>query len=196
MDWGSNVLSLLAGVSVRALILAAAAWVALRAGSPRTAAARHAVWAMVACGMLLCLAAPLVPPVYVRVLRAAPVAQAAPAVVVETAAAPSPLPVERAYRPSWRQVVAAVYGLGALVFLLRMIFAYGFTWRLVRGSHLVERSAAGDVYESASIAVPMTTGWVRPKILLPRDWREWEPAKLDAVFAHERRRVDALAEPG
>jgi TonB family protein len=90
-------------------------------------------------------------------------------------------------------VVAAVYGLGVLVFLLRLAFAYGFTWRLVRGSRLVERSAAGDIYESASIAVPVTTGWLRPKILLPRNWRQWEQAKLDAVFAHERahaRRAD------
>jgi hypothetical protein len=71
MDWGSGVLSLLAGVSVRALIVTAAAWVALRAGGPRTAAARHAIWSAVGAGMMLCLAAaPLVPPVYLRVLSA------------------------------------------------------------------------------------------------------------------------------
>jgi len=223
MDWGSGVLSLLAGVSARALIVAAAAWVALRTGGLRTAAASHAVWSMVACGMLLCLAAPLVPPVYVRVLRAPPAAHAAPmprylwggppgprgtpssrsqsngAGILQGAGRPTgasaadPGVRPTSYRLSWQQVVAAVYGLGVLVFLLRLAFAYGFTWRLVRGSRLVERSAAGDIYESAWIAVPMTTGWLRPKILLPRHWRQWDQAKLDAVFAHERahaRRAD------
>jgi hypothetical protein len=36
---------------------------------------------------------------------------------------------------------------------------------------------------------------MRPKILLPADWRDWDQAKLDAVLAHERshvRRRDAL----
>jgi len=37
--------------------------------------------------------------------------------------------------------------------------------------------------------VPLTVGWLRPRILLPADWREWEPAKLAAVLAHERTHV-------
>jgi uncharacterized protein (TIGR03435 family) len=51
------------------------------------------------------------------------------------------------------------------------------------------------VYESALIAVPLTVGWLRPKILLPPDWREWTPEKLDAVLTHEAahaRRHDGL----
>ncbi|HEY1760018.1 MAG TPA: M56 family metallopeptidase [Bryobacteraceae bacterium] len=54
--------------------------------------------------------------------------------------------------------------------------------------------------ESQIISVPLTVGWLWPKILLPLEWREWDREKLDAVLAHEgahvRRRdglVSALA---
>jgi uncharacterized protein (TIGR03435 family) len=51
------------------------------------------------------------------------------------------------------------------------------------------------VYESEIIAIPLTVGWLRPKILLPPDWREWSPEKLEAVLTHEAahaRRHDGL----
>jgi TonB family protein len=46
-----------------------------------------------------------------------------------------------------------------------------------------------DVYESSWISAPMTAGWLNPRILLPAGWREWEPAKLEAVLAHERTHI-------
>jgi hypothetical protein len=39
------------------------------------------------------------------------------------------------------------------------------------------------------VAAPLTLGIVRPAILLPLDWREWDSAKLDAVLAHERSHI-------
>ncbi len=70
------------------------------------------------------------------------------------------------------------------------------------GLYLVRRLLDGTIEvegrgfcESASIAVPLTVGWMRPKVLLPAGWREWDHAKLDAVLAHECshvRRRDAL----
>ncbi len=35
----------------------------------------------------------------------------------------------------------------------------------------------------------MTVGWLSPKILLPAQWREWEPGKLEAALAHERAHI-------
>ena len=43
--------------------------------------------------------------------------------------------------------------------------------------------------ESASISVPITVGQISPAILLPTGWREWDPAKLRAVLAHEEAHV-------
>jgi TonB family protein len=189
MDWASSVPTLLASVSVRAAIVAGAAGIVLRVARVRTEAARHAVWSVVAAGMLLSLTtAPLLPPIRLRVLSASPV----PVAVVTAGAEPAmvamgPTPEVR-YRLSWRQVAVAVYGLGMAVSLLRLALAYGFTWRLVRRSRPVE--LLGDVYESRWIAVPMTVGWLRPKILLPPNWREWDRTKLDAVFAHERAHIE------
>ncbi len=51
--------------------------------------------------------------------------------------------------------------------------------------------------ESELLAVPVTFGVREPAILLPAGWREWEPAELDAVLAHEISHVvrrDALTE--
>ncbi|MFZ0465917.1 MAG: M56 family metallopeptidase, partial [Candidatus Acidiferrales bacterium] len=51
--------------------------------------------------------------------------------------------------------------------------------------------------ESEALAVPATLGVLRPIVLLPADWREWDDAKLDAVLAHEISHVarrDALTQ--
>jgi len=39
--------------------------------------------------------------------------------------------------------------------------------------------------ESSSVAVPLTLGVLRPVIVIPSGWREWDTAKLAAVIAHE-----------
>jgi hypothetical protein len=52
-----------------------------------------------------------------------------------------------------------------------------------------------SLYESEAIVVPVTVGWLCPRILLPSGWRSWERQKLDAVLAHEQwhvRRRDSL----
>src|SRR5262249_12870128 len=90
----------------------------------------------------------------------------------------------------WRDAATAVYALGVLVLLARLAFGYLFTRRLVRASR-----PAGEVSVSSWISVPMTVGWLPPKILLPEGWESWGRPKLDAVLAHERthvRRADWL----
>ena len=34
--------------------------------------------------------------------------------------------------------------------------------------------------------MPLTVGWLRPKVLLPAGWERWPEDKLQAVLAHER----------
>jgi hypothetical protein len=152
---------------------------------------------MAVMGGMLALAAlaPLLPSLPVRVLGAAGGdGAAAVAIPLPAAATPSTAahsaPIPAPVRWDWRDALAAAYGLGVLLFLGRLAFGYQFTRRLVRAAR-----PAGDVLVSSWISVPMTAGWLRPKILLPEGWESWEQDKLDAVLAHERthvRRADWL----
>ena len=67
-------------------------------------------------------------------------------------------------------------------------------WRL-RSAASPAFHHATNVYESERVAVPVAVGWLRPAVLLPIEWREWDQMKLDAVLAHEGahvRRRDGL----
>lgn len=46
------------------------------------------------------------------------------------------------------------------------------------------------IYESELVAVPVTIGVIRPVIVLPESWREWDEPKLDTIFTHELSHVD------
>jgi len=165
-----TVLSYLAGVTVRTLGLAAIAWAAMAVCRVQSPAVRHAVWSMTAAGMLLLAAAsatlpdlrvPVLPPQpnAVAPLLTTPFAEVAP-----VRNAPSPSPV----RPiPWDIAVAAVYLLGLTAFAGRLVYAYLLTRRLVRGSRRVQGFDREEIYESVHISVPLTVGWLRPKILLP-----------------------------
>jgi TonB family protein len=196
MVFESSVLSYLVEVTARSLCLAVLALAAIAILRVRTAAARHAAGTVVVAGMLLLAAfAPLAPPIPLRVLPTASTAGAdLPEVVriAQVADDPGGAPVRtnrsRWQWPSWQQTTLAVYLLVVLVLLARLSVGYLFTRRLVKGSVRTELGP-GEVLESTWISVPLTVGTLRPKILLPTEWREWEPSKLAAVLAHERTHV-------
>lgn len=195
MHPGSAVVEFLVDLSLRSLGLAAAAWAAIGLLRIRSAAGRHAVWTLMTAAMLLmAVLGPVLPPLTLRVLRPAPAEPVAATAII----APTPVVAEEqpatqpAPRPTpidWRQAAAAVYGAGVLVFAALLVASYAFTRRLVRASRRVDCLGADDVFESDWIAVPMTVGLARPKILLPAGWREWPADKLDAAMAHERMHV-------
>ena len=195
MEFNSSVLSYLASVTVRSLGLAALALAAVLVGRIKSAAALHAILTAVVAGMLaLAALAPVLAPLPLRILRPD---------VGQVLDLPSPPPLEiavgkpqpaqpatRAPQPlSWQQFAVVAYGAGVLAFLIRLAFGYLFTRRLVRASRAIDRPWATEVYESSWISVPLTVGWVHPKILLPLGWDEWDEAKLQAVMAHERTHV-------
>ncbi len=179
----------LADVSIRAVALAAiAAAVLWMMHGRRTAAMEHAVWTAVVCGMLaLFTFGSAFPRLPLRVLEA----PAAPVHVALKIAVSTPVTFDEnvpaamvAATPrrslDWREVAEYAYAATALAFFGR--FALGLL--LVR--RLIAKSVAVDGFrESASIAVPLTVGWLRPQILLPMEWREWDRAKFNGVLAHE-----------
>lgn len=113
----------------------------------------------------------------------------------------------------WLAFSAAIYFAVAVFMLMRLALGVILGHRLERESQLIEDPhplarlhffaqasslrAAPRLAESELLSVPVTFGVQRPAILLPAGWREWEPAELDAVLAHEISHVarrDALAE--
>lgn len=116
-------------------------------------------------------------------------------------------------RAWWPVAVLGIYLAGIGVLLVRFGIGWRMSRRLVRAATVVSDEAArlrlrrhvrvsgrtGDVAfaESADVAVPVVAGVVRPVVLLPAGWREWEAATLDAVLVHEGAHIarrDALAQ--
>jgi len=192
----------LVDVSIRSLVLvlvaAAVLWI-LRAR--RTAALQHAIWTAVVCGMLgLFLLGPAMPKLPLRVLRDAPVpvqatrlVRIAPRLPIDPSLPAAPvLPQPAQQVPiNWSRIAYYAYASIAVAFLVRFAVGMLLVHRLISKS-----TPLAEFRESESIAVPLTVGWWRPKILLPLEWRGWDREKLNAVLEHEgahARRCDGLA---
>jgi beta-lactamase regulating signal transducer with metallopeptidase domain len=122
--------------------------------------------------------------------------------------------IESRRTPLSRMAIAGmIYATVTTFFLARLILGIRFGRRLDRNSHSIDDPealarlhffaraahlrAAPRLAESEFLSVPVTFGIKHPSILLATTWREWEPAELDAVLAHEISHVarrDALTE--
>ena len=179
----------LAVFSARSLGLACVTWLALRVFRVQTASLKHAAWTMVTAMMLVqVVASPVLPSIPLRVL--APLPEAGPTVNTSFALPPAPVHVpdshNRRLAVTWRQGITAIYAMVVLGLFGQLAFGYVFARRLVRTSEAVD---GPRVRESEAISVPMTVGQIAPVILLPKGWREWDPAKLQAVLGHEEAHV-------
>jgi beta-lactamase regulating signal transducer with metallopeptidase domain len=113
----------------------------------------------------------------------------------------------------WSEAATATYLVVALIFLSRFFVGIALGRRLIRTSqilgdprvairlgsraHAMGLDAIPQAAESDLITVPVTMGALRPTILLPTSWREWDDAKIEAVIAHEVSHVarrDALTQ--
>jgi beta-lactamase regulating signal transducer with metallopeptidase domain len=204
----------IAAASIRAMVLAAVALLLLCIFlRKRNAAMEHAVWTAVLLGMLVMPALPLLLPSFsVRLLppepnfSAWPTAAAgdAPLTVYSRRSDQGVVPVKAAARDAaghWFLWVGALYFAVFCGLLARLGIGYVLTLRLIRGSRRVDESAihalvtglpgeltlskALVLLESPRVMVPVTAGWLRPKVLLPANWRDWSGWKQRAILAHE-----------
>jgi hypothetical protein len=91
---------------------------------------------------------------------------------------------------AWPSLLFSIYGLGAGLLLLRMGAGVVMTQRILRRSVVTGLSADGrPVLESHELTIPAAVGLLRPAVVLPNEWHEWEAAKLDAVLVHEQSHV-------
>jgi bla regulator protein blaR1 len=90
----------------------------------------------------------------------------------------------------WLRAAAILYALAAGALLLRLVAGLAVAVRILRRSRPAGIIAEErEARESADVASPVTIGVLRPAIVLPVDWRRWDPATLNAVLAHERSHI-------
>ena len=155
---------------------------------------RLAAWTAMLCGSLaIPLLTAMAPRVPVPVRRAAAQPFEAPVTIyrLETERVREATPPKSAPMPvDWARAGLIAYGIVALALLLRLCVGLAMSLRLLGGSRPTDRATHGiPIRESDRVATPVTLGIVRPAIVLPPDWRQWDTAKLDAVLAHERSHI-------
>lgn len=169
--------------SVRLVLLAGFAAAALWALRVRSADVRLRVWTAV---LLAAIVLPWLPDQWVLPLTSelAPL-RAMPSMIADS------LPLPALHAPTGGEpfvpidlatVALAVYFAGVAMMLGLLGLGWASTRRLTSGAITVEARA---FLESAEVHVPVTAGLLRPRIILPRAWREWPPETLEAVLAHE-----------
>jgi beta-lactamase regulating signal transducer with metallopeptidase domain len=137
----------------------------------------------------------------------APVATHLPEVIA------SPVRKVRSRLPSPAAIVLSIYALVTALILARVARGWRDSLRLRRESRSVDDSRLPARLGSAArvvgvgryprilshprVCVPCAVGVVRPAVVLPPDWREWNQATLEAVLRHEFAhiaRADALVQ--
>jgi multidrug efflux system membrane fusion protein len=187
-----NTIQFLAEWALRSSILILSGALLLWALRVKDPAVRLAAWTAMLFGSLalpaLTAALPKVPLI---TMRAAP--QPVETAIVPDETTPAPVPVgsrQRIATPprrfDWAIAAVTIYVCVALTLLLRLCVGLAMSLRLLGTSRATDEI---QVRESDQVATPVTLGIVRPAIVLPGDWRQWDRAKLDAVLAHERSHV-------
>ena len=199
MTWQSQALAVLTASLARPLVPAAAAWRILRVLKVRHPASRHAVWsAVLVCMMLLPVASVIAPHWKLPLLPRR-----------GGAAMQTPLPTNdtSAYDPSWFATGAAPSTNSALTprakvfewpaprtmllwcYLTGVLAMTGYRvtgWMML--ARLMSRSKAirlRKLRESADVLTPVTVGVLRPSVILPAGWLNWNITTKRAVLAHE-----------
>jgi ABC-type amino acid transport substrate-binding protein len=211
-EWYQSLPYIFLDTSFRAPVFAAIVGLILKAARVRSGSVRHAAWTVVLFSMVFLPVLPHFIPSFsipIPVPLAATQAETRtreampPANAVNHQATVAPVP-EGPHHSSavpeserelvWPFAAAAVYFIGVLVLLSRLLFG----WRALSGFahackpiplHTVAtpelRTIPVSVCESDRAVTPVTTGVLCPRIILPTSWRLWAPEKLSAVLAHE-----------
>jgi TonB family protein len=203
--WATRFLWWLADLSLRTLLLAAVAGLAiiiLACLKRRSAALEHAIWTAV---LIAILSLPALQPLLPSIKIDAPTITATPTVKIPARQSNLPqfspgalvvTPSDGASYP-WQFWTGIAYLAGLFAFSSRLIFGWIFTRRLLSDSRSIEEElwqhsdltsqvkVAVRIQESARARVPLTTEWNNTRVILPVAWREWSQQKLRTVLAHE-----------
>jgi beta-lactamase regulating signal transducer with metallopeptidase domain len=176
----------------------------------RNVAIRHAVWVIVLGVVLLMpavdylLPASWVPARIQRIASEQPVTLRIPstrAAAVPQIPEPPTATVTLSNRPSFVNLwnlAATLYALVAFAMFVRLALGYRKIWKLRRSGRMIASPIWKEIVasrqtrwrlpvllESKAVQVPMTVGLVRPAVILPPDWKNWDDWKMRAVLLHE-----------
>lgn len=179
--------------------LALAAFVGPALVLTKNVAVRHAAWTLVLCFMFLMpiadafLPAALVPSSVPEVIR--PIQGV---ILYSTIPSPQHVPsgtTSAVAQTDWWRITAILIVAITFAFLIRLAWVFARVARLRRTSRLIpnvawDSSRDISIRESASITTPLTVGVLKPVLILPVDWRDWDEWKLKAVLTHERTHVE------
>jgi uncharacterized protein (TIGR03435 family) len=196
MNWESQLMVLLTASIVRPFALVATAWFSLRVCGIRHPASKHAVWTAVLVGMLpLPFVSVITPHWKVPVL---PAKREIPAqgIVARGADVTAPMPVDFAASkpeaPSVETVVIWIYLAGLFAMVVYRAAGWVLLWRIMLRARLLR---GRFLRESDDVLTPVAVGILRPAVILPVGWRQWDADTRRAVLAHELahlRRHDAV----
>ncbi|MBL8211772.1 MAG: TonB family protein [Bryobacterales bacterium] len=169
-------------LALKATVLICGGWVAVRLLRHRSAAERHAVWVAFFFGLLL------LPMLENRT----PVVATLPVLPAEVVVAPADpggrVEAGFAERGPGPDYLAWLWAAGALLVLSYQLTGLAMlTWRY-RGARPVpgaRRWPRVQLLESEDCTVPMTWGFLRPRILLPVEARKWSRERRRMVLIHE-----------
>jgi TonB family protein len=199
-------------VGVKGSVLLAAAWAATALLSKQSAAFRHLIWALALfCFALLPLAQTVSPKwdaVPVRSATAGGEASGASGIRGSADAFVTGASLGSS-RGDWSRVAWWIWCAGSLAMLARVAAGFARLPRRkksfpeadgVRRRALELQQEFGISREVAVLAgergsMPMTYGFVRPRIVLPEDASVWEEERLRAVLAHELSHIKRLDWP-
>lgn len=182
---------LLVDCTVRALLLVGPTAATLYVTRVKDAAAKHRVWTGVMALMLFLpvwamwgpkFSLRVLPPLH-SVSAPGPIL---PIASIQAAATQSPR------FSNWELFLLSVYLLGFILLAIRLVLGTVQAHRLVRGAVLQD-----GVRTSPQCISPVTVGFLRPVVIFPQNWREWEEARLKSILTHEEehaRRHDSLTQ--
>lgn len=113
----------------------------------------------------------------------------------EKGVAPPARPLEWSL-PTLVNALVATYLCIAMLLALRLLLGVIRASLLLRSSSPISGNTVqtlgvvdGVLWENNSIRVPITVGFLKPRILLPKGWQAWNKDMLGAVLEHERTHI-------
>jgi len=170
----------------------------VRTVSRGSASLRHLAWAIALCGVIAVPLLARVIPFRLPVLPQAPIAVVrddSPPAPVETTPTPQPK------RLSWASLLPVIWLVGASALLLRLLAGFWSLAAITRRARSLDNTDWTDVLDrtrawmdvrerptllmSPNVAMPCTSGFRRPVIVLPDSAFEWDDDRREMVLMHE-----------